>query len=206
MKPAGPCFHRAEHCVLPVPLSTCHRLEALYHYAKGGSKAGKGYGLFRRNDTLTCLGVAHYNVPQREAGNKAWSAGWREVWTLHRLVVVPGVPTNAASYLIAASAKMIARDTGCRCLLSYADTWQGHEGRIYRAANWEYCGLVRGDSTWIDPTTGRMVAQRRGNRTFTDAEMRERGYVCEGYHPKHKYRLVLPERRAQMRMLFREAI
>lgn len=188
-------LRKADYCVSPVPLSTAWRAEALWHYARSGSKAGKAYGLVRRGDGA-CVGVAHYNMCQREQGDLAWRGGWREVWTLHRLAIAPEAPANAASFLIRRSARLLARDVGCRCLLSYADTWQGHTGHVYRAAGWEYTGLVRGDKTWTDPGSGRLVAQRRGNRTLTDEEMRARGYTDQGYHDKHRYRLLLPAPRS----------
>lgn len=190
-------LRKGEWAVARVPLSTCHRLERAHHYARGGSKAGIGYGLFHADAPLACVGVAHYNMCQREQGDLAWpptahGGGWREVWTLHRLAIAPDVPRNACTFLIARSSRLIARDAGACCLLSYADTRMGHTGAIYRGANWEYTGLVRGDKTWIDPATGRQVAQRRGNRTMTDAEMRALGYEDCGYWPKHRYRYIIP--------------
>jgi hypothetical protein len=188
-------LRKEDYTVRPVPLLTAHHACMRWHYARGGSKAGKAYGLFARAGDGSCLGVAHYNVPQREQGDLAWEGGWREVWVLHRLAIDPAVPHNACTFLIMRSVRLLARDTGCRCVLSYADTWQGHQGRIYRGANWEYTGLVAGDKTWTDPRTGRLVAQRRGNRTLTDAEMAARGYQDHGYHPKHRYRLLLKQPR-----------
>ena len=58
---------------------------------------------------------------------------------LSRLVVEPGMPTNAASFLMARSMKLIDR-VKWPVLLTYADSGQGHTGAIYKATGWEQDG------------------------------------------------------------------
>ena len=46
--------------------------------------------------------------------------------------------------MIAQTIKRIKQDQpGLRCIISYADLEQGHEGKIYQAGNWIYLGLVQ---------------------------------------------------------------
>jgi hypothetical protein len=58
---------------------------------------------------------------------------------LSRLVVEPGMPTNAATFLMAHSMRLIDR-VKWPVLLTYADTGQGHTGAIYKATGWESDG------------------------------------------------------------------
>jgi hypothetical protein len=113
-----------------------------------------------------------------------------KVVALSRLVVLPGLPTNAASFLIAGSVRLIRQEGKYRCLLTYADEYQGHTGAIYKATNWEYLGPRSGAPTWIDPATGRMVA-KLSTKTRTVGEMEALGYRRVGSFVKHKYRMVL---------------
>jgi hypothetical protein len=94
---------------------------------------------------MQCLGVAWWMPPTRAAAEANWEGDFREVLSLSRLVIVPDVPKNAASFLIGKSIHLIRKDGRFCCLLTYADTSQGHDGGIYRATNWEYMGLTTPD-------------------------------------------------------------
>lgn len=128
---------------------------------------------------------------------------WRRVLVLSRLVVAPTEPTNAASYLVGRSIRLIRADRRFDCLVTYADEWQGHQGTIYKATNWSYCGTTAPEETWLDPRTGKRVARRRGGtkveKSRNAREMQALGYISLGRHAKHKFRIILrtaPEVRA----------
>jgi len=72
------------------------------------------------------------------------------------------------------------------CLVTYADTWRGHTGRIYRADNWEYCGLTKPERTYT--INGIMVSRKAGPKTRTHGEMLALGARLEGAFAKHKYK------------------
>lgn len=185
-------LRREDYTVRRVTRAVAADLVAEHHYAGGGPNTGVYFhGLFRA-DSLECLGVAWWLPPTRVAAESVAPDGhdWRRVLSLSRLVVHPDVPTNGASFLLGRSEREIRAEGKWTCLVTYADTWRGHTGAIYRAANWEYIGLTKGDAVWIDEN-GRMVARKRGPRTLTKSEMLERGYVRLGVFPKHKYRKVL---------------
>ena len=86
------------------------------------------HGLYRRGEWLgaPCYGVAWWIPPTRSAA-AAWWLDPDEVLVLSRLVIIPGTPKNAATFLLMRSVKML--DPRWKCLLTYADTWQ----RAYRA-------------------------------------------------------------------------
>jgi hypothetical protein len=71
------------------------------------------------------------------------------VLCLSRLAILPDVPANACSFLLARSRRLID-DKAWPCLVTYADEWRGHTGAIYRADNWQYEGLTRPERTLSD--------------------------------------------------------
>lgn len=158
-----------------------------YHYAKGGSNTATfRHGLFRKNDLGTVLGVAWWLPPTKSAAMATFPDGdWRTVLSLSRLAIHPSVPKNAASFLLKHSVREIVKDGRWRCLVTYADTWQGHQGTIYKAAGWTYVGKTKPEKTYVKD--GVMIARKAGPRTRTHAEMLSLGAVTEGSFSKHKF-------------------
>jgi hypothetical protein len=117
------------------------------------------------------------------------------------LVLLPESPTNAASFLIGKSIRLIRQDGRWRCLITYADEWQGHDGAIYRATNWEYVGKTTSEATFV--RNGRMGARKAGPKTRTRAEMEAEGFEMVGRFAKHKFRrLISPAREQTQPQLF----
>lgn len=82
------------------------------------------------------------------------------------------------------------------CLVTYADTWRGHTGQIYRATNWDYLGLTRPERIYID-RHDRMVARKAGWHTRTHVEMIALGHRCVGAFSKHKFRHIASGRQVR---------
>ena len=173
--------------VRTIPLAEAQQLVEKWHYSKGGANtATYRHGLFRRGVDL-CYGVAWWIPPTKSAAKATYPENWRGVLSLTRLVVGPDVPKNGASYLIAASMRLIDR-TRWPCLVTYADEMQGHTGSIYRATNWEYCGMTAKEATWFK--NGRMISRKAGPKTRTHKEMVDMGCEMVGRFSKHKFRHV----------------
>jgi hypothetical protein len=191
-----PRLDRREWTVQPVSQRTCEQLVWLHHYARSASNtAAYRHGLFRLSDPYRCVGVAQWIPPTRDAAIASWDGDWHEVLALSRLVLAPEVPANGASYLIGQSVKLIRAAGRWRCLVTYADMWQGHTGAIYRATNWEYLGLTKPEARWLDPATGMLVSKYAGGVSRSRAEMAALGYQHVGDYRTHKYRLLLPPTR-----------
>jgi hypothetical protein len=176
--------------VRPVSIAVARELVRRYHYAKGASNTRTYlHCLFQKGAFFDddCLGVAWWIPPTRSAAEATYPANWRGVLSLSRLVIAPGVPKNACTFLLARSVALIPANDW-PCLVTYADDWRGHTGRIYRASNWQYIGKTRAEVTYtID---GVMTARKAGGHTRTKAEMLAIGAQCEGNHAKHKYVLM----------------
>lgn len=164
-------------------------LVAAFHYARGGSNtAVYVHGLYRRVDSALC-GVAWWLPPTRVACESVNRSDWTRVLALSRLVIAPGVPKNAASYLLGASVRRIRRDRRFVSLVTYADESQGHTGLVYRTANWHYVGRTGPYPRWVD-ARGCQVATK-ATKTRTSAEMQALGHRKDGSFYKHKFVLHL---------------
>jgi len=173
--------------VQSVPLSVARDLVRSHHYAKGGSNTGVFvHGLIRRA-TGDLHGVAWWIPPTRVAAESVNKEQWRRVLALTRMVITPGTPKNACSFLLSRSVKMIRKDGRFLTLVTWADEGEGHTGHVYRASNWSYLGANVGDERWIDPRTGRHVAKKSAGKSRTVQQMLELGYVRAGKTRKHKF-------------------
>lgn len=184
-------LRKADYEVRAVDISTARQMVELHHYAAGASNTATYlHGLFRKGDIFNgqCLGVAWWIPPTKSAAFATFPENWQCVLALSRLVIVPDVPKNACTFLLAASCKLIDRNIWQR-LVTYADDWRGHTGGIYRAANWQYVGKTKPERCYV--RNGRMVARKAGGKTRTHAEMIALGAQCVGSFAKHKF--IAPE-------------
>lgn len=178
-------LRRSDWEVRTVALVVAQDLVRQHHYSGGGANtATYRHGLFRKGSE-NCVGVAWWISPTKAAANATYPDDWKGVLALTRLSIAPDVPKNGASFLLGASMKMIDRERW-PCLVTYADEMQGHTGAIYRATNWEYCGMTAKEATWF--LGGRMVARKAGPKTRTKAEMEALGAEMVGRFAKHKFR------------------
>ena len=174
----------SEWNVRATSLAVARDLVTQHHYAKGGSNTATClHGLFK-NGSTECFGVAWWIPPTKSAAKATFPDNWRGVLCLSRFVITPGVPKNAATFLLSRSRKLIDREAW-PCLVTYADTWRGHRGTIYLADNWTPCGLTRPERVY--QIEGRMVARKAGPKTRTHAEMLALGAEMVGAFAKYKF-------------------
>jgi hypothetical protein len=188
MKPVGEVISKSKYHVRTVPFSICKIMIERYHYAKGGSNTATfRHGLFCNDDVIECLGVAWWIPPTKSSALANYPLNWKGVLSLHRLVIAPGVPKNAASFLICRSIALIKRDPRWEFLITYADEWQHHTGVIYKASNWVYLGKTAPtEETFVD-NNGRLVQRKAGPKTRTKAEMISAGFKPIGKWSRHRF-------------------
>ena len=178
-------LRKKDWTVQTVPLKVAQELVKKHHYSGGGSNtATYRHGLFRIGEE-TCLGVAWWVPPTKTAAKATYPQNWRGVLCLTRLVIHPDVPTNGASFLLGQSMKLIDRDRW-PCLVTYADEMRGHTGQIYKATNWQYCGMTAKEPCFVKD--GRIVARKAGPKTRTHQEMFDMGCELVGRFAKHKFK------------------
>jgi len=176
---------RSEWKVAPMGFDIASRLVTTFHYAKGHSKQSVAlHGLFMACDDYNVLpfGVCWWIPPATPAAARYASKDFKNVLSLSRMVITPDAPKNAATFLLAVSIKLLPERY--HTLVTYADTWRGHVGTIYKASNWIYDGLTEKKAVWVD-TDGVMTSNRRGQKTLTFAEMEQ--YTLLGKFAKHRF-------------------
>lgn len=145
-------LHARDWQVLPCAEYEAAGMVRTYHYARSsGARPTYAHGLYRVDEWFGAepMGSALWSNAIHLARRFDLPAG---PLMLARLVVHPDMPTNAASFLLARSMRLIDRETW-PVLVTYADTALGHTGAIYKATNWEYDG-VGGAACYYHPTTG----------------------------------------------------
>lgn len=191
-------LRRADWFVANASIDTARAMVQRHHYARGATNTATFlHGLYRAADKALC-GVAWWLPPTRVACESVNREHWRLVLSLTRLVLLPEVPTNGASFLMARSIDLIRKDGRFRSLVTYADESQGHTGAIYRATNWDYAGRTGAEPRWLD-SDGRQVSRKAGAVSRTAAEMQALGYTREGKSHKHKFVMHLPARAPRLR-------
>lgn len=187
-------LQKADYVVAECALAEAQRLVQTYHYSAGGSNTRTySHGLYERK-TGKLVGCTWWIPPTRSAA-EAWAGkNWRGVLALSRLVILPGVPKNACSFLLSKSVKMIDR-AKWHTLVTYADKWRGHTGAIYKAAGWLYAGETKPEATFT--LNGRMIARKAGPRTRTRKEMEILGAVLVGRFAKSRW-IAPPSNRYKM--------
>jgi len=165
-----------------------------YHYLKDFSKtfkSGYNYGLYKKNDfsPLNIGGVQGVciftGLPVPEIAKGAFGLERNEqngLFELSRLCIHPDTQSreyNITSWFVSKAIKRLRKETEVKAIISYADS-DHHSGTIYRACNFEYCGLSepKKDFYFADGTK-----HSRGSIKGRDGEWRDRSR-------KHRYVMV----------------
>lgn len=200
--PLRTAFDKREWSIRAVTLELAQRMVEQHHYAKHGS-TWRVYtlGLFLRKDP-NCWGVTWWIPAPKLSVDKYNPGGYRTTLILSRMVIHPLVPMNGASFLLGASIRHIADIGRYEYLMTYADTWRGHSGAVYRAANWTYQGMSEPTAIWLD-NDGTLGSSYCQGRIQSKIEMKRKGYTLYGHYPKHIYTMALKtkEQAAQLPLM-----
>jgi len=174
----------------PCKLELAQSLVRRWHYAHGGSNtAVLTCGLWRRGQFMDadCYGVTWWIPPTGGAAAKVHPENPNGVLALSRVAVRPDAPKNAATFLIRHSMRFIDRHKW-PVLVTYADEWQGHAGKIYEAlkdAGWQEDGYTKSEPCYT--LNGRLVSRKAGPNTRTHADMLALGCQCVGKFRKRRF-------------------
>ena len=155
------------------------------HYAKRIPSITWAFGLF--DDYLK--GVCTFGTPAsstllRGVCGKKWAD---KVIELNRLVINDECPKNTASYFVSNCIKMLPKP---KIIVSYADTGQGHTGKVYQACNFVYTGLsskftdpkVKGlehqhHATYANGMSNDELKEKFGERLYFEERSRKHRYI-----------------------------
>lgn len=183
----GEPLRRRDWIVRTVPMDTARELVRRFHYTGGAAKQRAAvHGLFHRDSFWDndARGAAWWQPPAAAVAKMLAPDAPDSVLGLSRLVVDDAMPGNAATFLLAASMRLLDRERW-PILVTYADTGQGHTGAIYKATGWERHGETAPRPVYT--LDGRHVATQAGDHTRRHDEMLALGCVLAGRHPKIRF-------------------
>lgn len=155
-----------------------------FHYSHSAPRSyAYIHGLFKAKGKK-CYGLVWWSPPINGAAQYVAGDRWKEVLALSRMIVVPRTPKNACSFLISRSIRLIDRNRW-PLFLTFADTWQGHDGLVYKSSNWVYAGMTKPTKVYV--MEGRSVSTKSTRNNRNHQEMLELGATCIGSFPKHRF-------------------
>lgn len=163
------------------------------HYLHRNTSITFAFGLYRP-DALA-VGVITFGIPpSRHLQKSACPSNPDLVIELNRLWVDDAMPRNTESWFIAAALRLLPP----RIVVSYADTAVGHQGYVYRAANFNYAGWTDMERKtprfdYVTPGKHSRDAFRVGGIGLASERVRRK--------PKMKYWIVTGNRRQKREML-----
>lgn len=111
-----------------------------WHYTKNVNGLTIGYCFKLLDDEDKLIGAMIY-------GRIAMANVWRkyvdnesDIIELKRLCCIDNTPKNTESYFIGSTLRYLKKHTNIKKVISYADSFYGHEGTIYKASNFDFSG------------------------------------------------------------------
>lgn len=86
------------------------------------------------------IGAAVYGTPAMRNIWKRYVEKEEDLIELRRLCCIDETPKNTESYFISKTIKWLTNKTNIKRVIAYSDKTYGHEGIIYKAANFKYLG------------------------------------------------------------------
>tara|TARA_Y100000034_G_C6852795_1_gene387083 strand:- start:198 stop:872 length:675 start_codon:yes stop_codon:yes gene_type:complete len=115
---------------------------------------------------------------------------------------------NMESYCISQSIKYIKKNhLDIKVLVSFADPEQGHNGAIYQATNWLYCGISQPDEWYIvdgEKIHPRSMVAKYGTRGKKKLKKLGIKYKRKKLHGKHRYIYILGKNKKENKKLKQE--
>ena len=128
---------KEKYQIKEVNVKTAQSMVIKNHYLHRKASCSQAFGLFENNELI---GVVMYGTPPsstlRECCGKEHV---NDVIELSRLWIKDNTEKNVESYLVGNTLKKVNKPI----IISYADSSEGHIGKIYQATNFIYTGLSK---------------------------------------------------------------
>ena len=108
-----------------------------YSHSINGLKLSYCFGLYHNEELIG--GMIYGSLAMRNA-YKPYSAEEKDIIELRRLAIIDNTPKNTESYFIGRTLRWLRKNTDIKKVISYADSYYGHEGTIYKASNFQLVG------------------------------------------------------------------
>ena len=112
-----------------------------WHYSGNvnGLRISQIFGLFHEKNLI---GAMIYGALGMANNWKKFVEAESRVVELKRLCCIDKTPKNTESYFIGKTLRWMKQNSDYDLVVSYADTYYGHEGTIYKASNFKHMGLT----------------------------------------------------------------
>ena len=133
--------NRKKDIVKPSNLRVTRDFIEKWHYSKNvnGLTISQIFGLFYEKNLI---GAMIYGSLAMANTWKKYAKEESKVVELKRLCCIDKTPKNTESYFIGKTLRWMKQHSGFDLVVSYADTFYGHEGTIYKASNFKHCGMT----------------------------------------------------------------
>lgn len=154
-----------------------------HHYSHSApSAATLCFGLFSKE---ALIGAAVFRPAAWGVSKNLRPENPQSVLGLSRFVLVPNTPYNTASYFLSGCIRQIKQNPAFGILVTFADTWQGHNGCIYKASNWKFEGVTPPQEVWT--LNGKLIGKRKGKTSETSKMLLDAGAIFHGKFSKLKF-------------------
>lgn len=157
-----------------------------FHYSHSCHNGPMCWGMF---DDGSLVGVIAFATPCSENVRASIFGEDRkdEVTELHRMVILDDQPKGLATWFIARAVRGLREyRPRIRAIISFADSTEGHDGTVYRAANFHYAGTT-GRSRFYRDGNGSLRHPRQCGVNITAGMAKDRGWVPEMRDSKFRY-------------------
>ena len=112
-----------------------------WHYSRNvnGLTISQIFGLFYEKNLIGAMIYGSLAMPNQW---KKYAKEESKVVELKRLCCIDKTPKNTESYFIGKTLRWMKQNSAFDLVVSYSDTFYGHEGTIYKASNFKHMGLT----------------------------------------------------------------
>lgn len=196
-------FFNEKYCVRRIDMDVAKEYIKKHHYTHGCHNAPNPcYGLFE-NETL--IGVLMFAQPCSEnVRSSIWGKEYKSrVIELHRLHILDITPRNTETWFMARCFDLLKQDKpAVKCIISFADSTEGHVGTIYKAMNFYYVGKTAKAWFYVDES-GRLRHPRQNSVNISKEMAESMGWSRVRRCAKNRYLYFLPDNKREKRDLLR---
>lgn len=186
-----PSYDISKYQVKIIDCATAKQYIIEHHYSHGCHHSPfPCYGLFDKN---ILIGVLMFATPCSEnVRSSIFGKEYKDnVIELHRLHILDVTPKNTESWFISKCLKLLLQDRPQTwAVISFSDTTQGHEGIIYKASNFMFCGKT-GKTTFYMDKNNRLHHPRQNGVNISLDEAIKRGWKPVKRDAKNRYIKIL---------------
>jgi len=173
------------------------------HYAHGCHNAPSPcYALIDNNKII---GILMFATPCSENVRASVFGEEYKDWVieLHRLHILDCTPKNAESWFISRCIKLLKKDNPkIKAIISFADSTQGHEGIVYKATHFYYCGKT-GKATFYLDQDGRLRHPHQCGQNITKEMAIAKGWKPVTRFSKNRYLYILGKSKVEHKQLIK---